>query len=249
MRMFRVIVLLGFGIGSVAAVAETQFESDVQQVTLLELYTSEGCSSCPRADAWLRDLKNRNDLWKSFVPVAFHVDYWDYLGWQDKFGRRQFSERQRAYGDKWNAGSIYTPEFVVNGAEWRGWLKSKSSPQKSSETVGKLRAIVGADGRVSIEYKPTHPSTKAVIARIAFLGFDRSSQVSAGENSGSRLVHDFVVEALKEIELNDEKGRLRAETNLTIPAKGPGQTAVAIWVEQKGDPTPLQATGGWLEEP
>src|SRR5579859_7181132 len=73
------------------------FESRTQQTALLELYTSEGCSSCPPAEAWLSRLKGSPVLWKDFVPVAFHVDYWDYLGWRDKLGARQFSERQRAY--------------------------------------------------------------------------------------------------------------------------------------------------------
>src|SRR5690348_8781739 len=71
------------------------FESGDTQTPLLELYTSEGCSSCPPAEAWLSQLKKSPKLWKDFVPVSFHVDYWDYLGWKDPFAMKAYSRRQQ----------------------------------------------------------------------------------------------------------------------------------------------------------
>src|SRR6266704_4673726 len=73
------------------------FQSSGEQVALLELYTSEGCSSCPPAETWLSRLKESPGLWKDFVPVAFHVDYWDYLGWRDPWSSKTFIYRQHAY--------------------------------------------------------------------------------------------------------------------------------------------------------
>src|SRR5574339_14875 len=88
-----------------------QFHSSTNRTALLELYTSEGCSSCPPAEAWLSRLKSDARLWKDFVPVAFHVDYWDYLGWRDPFGAAEYSERQRGYAAQWKSRSVYTPGF------------------------------------------------------------------------------------------------------------------------------------------
>src|SRR5712692_2905929 len=73
------------------------FESGATQTTLLELFTSEGCSSCPAAEKWLSQFKTNSDLWKRIVPVAFHVDYWDNLGWPDRFAKAEFTDRQRRY--------------------------------------------------------------------------------------------------------------------------------------------------------
>src|SRR6266513_2772180 len=96
-----------------------QFQSDATQTSLLELYTSEGCSSCPPAEAWLSRLKESPKIWKNFVPVAFHVDYWDRLGWKDSFATAEWTKRQRLYAANWNAQSVYTPAFVLNGREWQ----------------------------------------------------------------------------------------------------------------------------------
>jgi hypothetical protein len=99
--------------------APFSFKSGENQAALVELYTSEGCSSCPPAEAWLSRLKDGPGLWKEFVPVAFHVDYWDYLGWRDKWSAEAFSARQRAYASAWHNDNIYTPGFILNGSEWR----------------------------------------------------------------------------------------------------------------------------------
>lgn len=245
--MRGLLALVALGWCAVTGAAELRFESGPRQVPLLELYTSEGCSSCPRAEAWLRNLKADPDLWKSFVPVAFHVDYWDHLGWKDKFGRRVYSERQRAYGDRWNTGPIYTPEFIAAGKEWRGWLSSKAPPSGVVAEVGNLRAVVDEVGVVSIEYTPVYRSPNHLHARVALLEFGRLSQVNAGENRGSRLVHDFLAISFQEVELKGENGHLRGSLNVAVPAKNSKQHAIAIWVEQMGNPTPIQAAGGWLK--
>ena len=121
--MHNLILLLGiFAAAAVTAqTASITFQSSEAQTALLELYTSEGCSSCPPAESWLSRLKESPGLWKDFVPLAFHVDYWDYLGWRDPWAAREFSERQRAYAQGWRSENVYTPGFVLNGKEWRDW--------------------------------------------------------------------------------------------------------------------------------
>jgi len=97
-------------------------------VALLELFTSEGCSSCPPAETWLSGLRSAPGLWKEFVPASFHVDYWDYLGWRDPWASKIFSYRQRDYAQSWHSDSIYTPGFVLNGREWRSWSREQNGP-------------------------------------------------------------------------------------------------------------------------
>ena len=94
------------------------FQSGPAATALIELYTSEGCSSCPPAERWLSELKTDKALWTAFVPVAFHITYWDDLGWPDAYAKPAFTQRQRDYASAWNSPSIYTPEFVYQGREW-----------------------------------------------------------------------------------------------------------------------------------
>jgi hypothetical protein len=86
---------------------------------LLELYSSEGCSSCPPADQWLAALRSHAGLWKTFTPIEFHVDYWNRLGWIDRFSLNAFTARQQAYSIEWQTPSVYTPGFVLGGTEWK----------------------------------------------------------------------------------------------------------------------------------
>src|SRR5690606_27069813 len=78
---------------------------------VVELFTSQGCSSCPKADALFNELGKRDDV----VALAWHVDYWDYIGWPDTFGARENSDRQRGYAENWGSARIYTPQMVING--------------------------------------------------------------------------------------------------------------------------------------
>src|SRR6266480_7047743 len=102
-----------------ARAGEQRFESGAQKTHLLELFTSEGCSSCPPAEAWLSKLKAQPRLWKDFVPLAFHVDYWDHLGWRDPFAAKEWTARQHQYSASWKSESVYTPGFVLDGREWQ----------------------------------------------------------------------------------------------------------------------------------
>src|SRR5712671_5590397 len=131
-----------------------QFQSGATQTGLLELYTSEGCSSCPPAELWLSRLKESPKLWKDFVPVAFHVDYWDYLGWRDPWANKSFSERQHAYARAWRSDSVYTPGFVLNGKEWRAWSKQKDGPKSAGVKAGVLTVSSSERNHWQVSFAP-----------------------------------------------------------------------------------------------
>jgi len=215
------------------------FDSTARRVNLLELYTSEGCSSCPPAEAWFSKLKENPRLWKDFVPIAFHVDYWDGLGWPDRFASKAFTARQRDFAASWGSGTVYTPGFVLNGGEWQQGGEPTLPPQQS----GVLRATLHDGTELAVHFQGA--VSKGWEAHVATLGFDLQSDVRAGENSGRKLRHDFVALSLA-------SQPLRAGTNDTVmklPAPLNGEKALAIWVTQAGALTPVQATGGWLKQP
>ena len=124
----RIAVILTLLIASSPAMGEIVIKSPETRTNLIELYTSEGCSSCPPADQWLSRLKVHPQLWHQLVPIAFHVDYWDYIGWQDRFAKPEFSERQRLYARQNNLSTVYTPALVLNGTEWRFFIDVVDRP-------------------------------------------------------------------------------------------------------------------------
>ena len=218
-------------------------QSGPARASLLELYTSEGCSSCPPAEAWLSKLRDDPRLWKEIVPIAFHVDYWDNLGWKDRFASAAYTSRQREYAARWSSGSVYTPGFVLDGREWRGWFSQQGlTSQKTA--AGVLSINVPAAGRAAtVTYRSAGQSTGA--ARevcLAVLGFDVKSDVKAGENRGRALAHDFVALSY------EKKPLLEKSAEFRLPAKpaGVGRLALAAWVVEPGKGEPEQAVGGWL---
>jgi hypothetical protein len=222
------------------------FESGDMQSSLIELFTSEGCSSCPPAEKWLSGLKSNQDLWKKIIPVAFHVDYWDHLGWRDRFAKPEFTSRQHRYAAAWSGDSVYTPSFVVNGKEWRDWFGGNAMPITSTK-VGVLRVSVGDDGKVSATFAPDTMQARPLALNVALLGNDLESDVKRGENSGRKLRHDFVVLQLAKSEMTNQ-GNLWTGTALLSNKAGTDKaTALAAWVKSGEIAPPIQATGGWLK--
>src|SRR2546423_7870188 len=105
---------------SIAAAVDCTHRSGAQTVALIELYTSEGCSSCPPADRWISGFTNHPQV-ERFVPIAFHVNYWDDLGWKDRFADQRYTERQRALAKATGAKMVYTPQVTVQGRDARNW--------------------------------------------------------------------------------------------------------------------------------
>jgi hypothetical protein len=231
-------------LGSAVLPAQT-FQSGPAATSLIELYTSEGCSSCPPAEQWLTELKNDPGLWTRFVPVSFHVNYWDNLGWPDIYARPAYTARQRAYAADWGTGNIYTPEFVRQGREWR---PGESTPKPAFPGV--LTVQRNDDGSGTVVYRPAVQSTiKTFNVSVAWLGGDVLIKVRAGENSGRTLAHDFIALHVVLIPLapsgeGDFAGAF-APPPSDLPATG--KHALAAWISTSGETAPLQATGGWLD--
>ncbi|HWY75609.1 MAG TPA: DUF1223 domain-containing protein [Verrucomicrobiae bacterium] len=222
-------------------------QSGEKQTALLELYSSEGCSSCPPAEEWLSKLKESPGLWREFVPVAFHVDYWDYLGWRDRWGTKYFSNRQRDYAAHWRSDSVYTPGFVLNGSEWRDWSNHKTVPTAGGVKSGVLMASSSDTNHWRVTYAPAMAGETRYEAHAALLSGGLVSDVKAGENRGRKLSHDFVALNLVSAPMVRDGDSLAGEF-----AFGPhddaanGRLAIAVWVTKKGHLEPLQAAGGWL---
>lgn len=221
------------------------FASSVSRVSVLELYTSEGCSSCPPAERWFDQLRRDPRLWRKLVPVAFHVDYWDQLGWRDRFAQSIFSRRQRRYAASGALSQVYTPGFVLNGREWTDWFHNRALALPEGVRVGRLSLKV-SKGRVAAEFTPTARMANRLTIQVAVLGFDIRSRIAAGENAGRTLKHDFVTLGYASTRLINQGASYQARLPLPPVNRPVPRRAIAAWISAGGNPTPLQAIGGWL---
>ncbi len=172
--------------------------SNGQQTAFVELYTSEGCSSCPPADQWFQALIElpREEL--DVLALAFHVDYWDYLGWKDQFGSPKHTGRQRQLGAKNSQESIYTPEFFVDGVEARGTSKviEKIRNANNRQAPFQLKLSISKTAEaLQVELKSDTPDVTGKPLQHRFFVYENQlmSDVKRGENSGERLFHQRVV--------------------------------------------------------
>jgi hypothetical protein len=173
---------------------------------VVELYTSEGCSSCPPADKWVSLLKGKTatlstgSTGNAAVVQAFHVNYWDYIGWPDRFATPAHTNRQRQIS-AWNRqNGIYTPQMVLNGGDWRGWGGSSRNVTASlvSQEIAKSSINLQQTGSDVFEAVITPvPNSNGVAASWSaywtITEHGHVTKVKAGENSGETLLHDFVV--------------------------------------------------------
>ncbi|MGX5219509.1 DUF1223 domain-containing protein [Pseudomonas sp. S9] len=238
-QFWPVVLLLGCAMAQGSVQTLTSGE---QPTSVLELYTSQGCSSCPPAEKWLSSLAQYPDLWTKLIPLAFHVDYWDYLGWQDPFANQSYSARQRAYTRSGGTQSVYTPGFVVAGHEWRGWFQHQPlTLPEQQEAVGTLQLSLDDDD-LKVEFEPRKTPPKGLLLYVARLGFGIDTQITKGENAGKTIKHDFVVLSLQQVSATRDN---HWRTKLHKDPRGERQAVVA-WLGAPGDPTPYQAVGGWI---
>ncbi|WP_225869714.1 thioredoxin family protein [Glaciimonas sp. PCH181] len=210
MRIYNVIsavskyvLLLVFSSGAmaVAQAAEITAKSPAHRVALVELYSSEGCNSCPPADAWLAKIGAKTNA-ELVVPLALHVDYWDGLGWKDRFGDHKFTLRQQALADFASSKVVYTPEVFAGGRELRHW-------NSASAADGAIQAITAqaSPADITIKLSPKGARLFDLSASVKLRSDSRQphsayvavyqnklvSKVAAGENGGVTLHHEYVV--------------------------------------------------------
>lgn len=194
-------------------------------VVMVELFTSQGCSSCPPADANLAKLTKREDV----LALSMHVEYWDYLGWRDTFADPLHTKRQMAYRDYWGARVIYTPQMVVHGQfDVPGY-----KPDMIAEAIGSAQRL---DPKAAIEIKRDGGMLKAVVTSKGGLGdctiwmasYDHSAtvQIERGENAGERITYHNIVDKLMRVGLRDSDAP--QEVALPQPDQNGG---VAIWLQ------------------
>jgi hypothetical protein len=211
-------------------------------VAVLELFTSEGCSSCPSADRLLPELAK---LDSNIIPLSFHVDYWNRLGWEDPFSNSGYSDRQRAYSRQFNLESIYTPQLVVNG-EYEFVGSSRSKAESIIKTVLKEKALV----RLAVDnVKMSNDKLSFVVHAegdfkkdnllAALVQKQVTINVKAGENSGAKLSHTNVVRTFA-MQMATEKN----EFELAIPKNlSSNQWQLIVYAQRKND---LKITGAVL---
>ena len=245
--MLRRLAVLSLALAApiLASAQSADIRGPASRVTLIELFTSEGCSSCPPAEKWVNGLEDRPDLWSRVVPVAFHVDYWDYIGWPDRFATPEHSLRQRTYREVGHTRGIYTPGFVVGGREWRGWFRNPMLDLPSGADVGPISVEVH-DGRFEASFEPAVEVPEPLELHVARLGFDLSTEVRAGENHGRTLEHDFVVLGWSRHRMSAAGARYAVSGTLPAASNPAPREALAVWVSVPGDPFPIQAAGNWL---
>lgn len=241
--MLRVLMLTSLISLSANAVEPIEISSGDRQTAVVELYTSEGCSSCPSADRWLSRLIETPSDEVNVLALAFHVDYWDYLGWKDRFSDADYTRRQRHLGANNLQRTIYTPEFFVNGMEARGTNNILDKIQQANQQQAplELNLIISRDesGLVLELHSPGDRDTIGQIHhRYLVYENDLSTEVKRGENSGETLHHQQVVRYMSPAQILNQKNQHLIPID---PDWNPQKIGVAILVTSPGDKHYLQA--------
>jgi hypothetical protein len=244
MRLLFLILLIAAPMSQAAQCVAT---SGAGTAALVELYTSEGCSSCPPADRWLASLGSRYPD-GNVVPLALHVDYWDYIGWKDPYAKREFSLRQRKFSQLQRMALVYTPQVLLQGRDFRAWggkafdqalAKINAQPARA-----KLRLAVVAADRNLMEIEAMaellQPSAEAGLYLAAYQSRLESS-VQAGENRGRLLTHDYVVLEWQGPFAFAGKTLTERRKVPLLPGAGPANSGVAAFVQDRRTGEVLQA--------
>lgn len=200
---------------------------------VVELFTSQGCAQCPPADALLTSLAEQDDV----VALAYHVDYWDYVGWEDTFATPEYSDRQRAYARSWGSSRIYTPQMVVNGA--KGVVGSRRNEVHGAIDGASLPLVVDLerDGdMLRIDIPPNTTLENAVVWLVTYRSRADVS-IDKGENAGKSMVYTQVVTGRQALGLWE--GVSGANLKLPLPeVLADGDTGFAVLVQQERDGLP-----------
>lgn len=232
--------------------------SPAQRVALLELYTSEGCSSCPPADAWLKSLPGLGLKDEQVIPLALHVDYWNDLGWPDPFSQKLFTQRQYRTALLGGTTTVYTPQVLLNGKEYR-W--HQQDIRKTAQQVNGKPAP--ADIQLKLTRKQPNELTVVGETRItssnpskpaglylAVYENNLTNRIRAGENRGLTLQHQYVVRRLLGPYPIDASGSVRVEERLDLDTGWKARDlGVVAFVEQRDTGEILQALALSCEPP
>ncbi|MEO8145903.1 MAG: DUF1223 domain-containing protein [Betaproteobacteria bacterium] len=248
--MRQILSLLLLSVSVAAHGGQCKATSQATTTALVELYTSEGCDSCPPADRWLSSLGPKGFAPDRVVPIALHVDYWDYIGWKDPYARQAHSARQRKMAQLARAAVVYTPQVLLQGQDFRSWSSGSfdAAVAKINAQPAKARISLTLDtGRkdafeVEAVSELLESAPRADI--VLYLGAYENklvSEVKAGENRGKSLPHDYVV--LQWAGPLEFKGGKLAERHVLplLPKAVPGHSGVVAFVQNRANAEVLQA--------
>ena len=221
--------------------------SGLKTAALVELYTSEGCSSCPPADQQLRRVRQVLDPTAEVVPLALHVGYWDYIGWKDPYAQAAFGERQSWLVRSNRRNTVYTPQFFVSGTElrsWQGGLRDKVRQVNAQPAAAAIRvqASIASNGALALNAEATARSAaEPAVLYLALAESGLASKVTRGENNGVTLAHDHVVrEWIGPVRLTG--GAARVQRDIPLPAAwSRARLEVVAFVQDQRTGSVLQA--------
>jgi hypothetical protein len=224
-------------------------KSGPRTLALVELYTSEGCDSCPPADRWLSSTFPAEANGANAIALAFHVDYWDRLGWKDRFAAPAWTERQYAMAHANRSRLVYTPQVLVQGHDFPDWRGRGGAAALAAIAAKPARAQIAIEaqpqrGTISVKASANVPASgdrKNTSLFIALADSRLVSDVKAGENAGVRLTHDHVVRALRGGMAVSAGGDVNGDVAFPIPAESGVATTVVAFVQNTENGDVLQA--------
>ncbi len=222
MRMLLGLMAFVIWTGAYSATALAQDRS----LVVVELFTSQGCSSCPPADKLLTRLAKRDDV----LALALHVDYWDYIGWADSFARAEHTDRQKAYSNAAGLRSVYTPQMIISGVKYVIGFKPmevadyiemyRSKPARISLTLKEAPGVLHLEARPASQA----PLPERIIVLLVRFTEMKTVEITRGENRGNTLTYSNIVTDMSEIGLWDGQGVLEIEA----PLEGDGPAAIIL---------------------
>ncbi|MGC4798643.1 DUF1223 domain-containing protein [Micromonospora saelicesensis] len=213
---------------------------------VVEMFTSQGCNSCPPAEELLSEIeRDARERGQNVFTLGFHVDYWDDLGWPDQFADAAYTARQEAYARAFGTRGLYTPQMVVNGTvEFVGSDRRRAaaaimSAVASTATTPLALSITNlGNDRVMVDYRTEQPPDRAVL-QMAVVERDLTSEIARGENAGRTLRQDNVVRAFRSVGLDAERGQVELATP---PGLDSGSASVVGYVQENGERAIVGAT-------
>ncbi|WMT86937.1 DUF1223 domain-containing protein [Pelagibacterium sp. 26DY04] len=234
-RPFRLLAAMPLLVAAPAGAVEIRDNAE----TVVELFTSQGCSRCPDADELLSDLGMRDDV----VALGYHIDYWDYIGWQDTFALPANTELQKAYAESWGKMRIYTPQMVINGQTAVVGSDAAEAERAIEEAVSPLSVSLRANGEQSITFEaPADASLPPAVVWVVTYRDSAEVAIERGENSGRALAYTHIVTGRQAIGMWDpEEG-----AEIVIPLEeilGTHSDGAAVIVQEKNGQLPGRILG------
>ena len=225
-----------FVAAALAAVPVAAGEIRVNPKAVVELFTSQGCASCPKADAKIAELKARGDV----IALAWHVDYWDYIGWPDTFGTAANSDRQRAYAESWGSSRIYTPQLIVNGRKGVVGSRDKEVEGALAEARLDLPVRLELKGDMLKVSVAARPGAGAAVVWLVTYKDHAAVLIERGENAGQTIDYTQIVTGKQMLGAWDGAEGTTLKLPLSeLSANGSDGAVILVQSDKQGLPGPI----------